>query len=311
MVKSAVQDPQSLLEAVRYFSDPELAFNFIRDIRWPDGQVVCPHCSATEHSFLTSRKIWKCKGCKRQFSLKVGTIWEDSPIGFEKWLPAMWLLANSKNSVSSHELARALSVTQKTAWFMFHRIRLAMEAQSFEKLSGTVEVDETYVGGDAVNMHMWKRKTQVRHGYAHKTPVQGARERETGTVKADVISGGNLRANVREWVEPNATVFTDEASGYKRLTEDGFDHKTVTHGRREYVSGIVHTNGIENFWALLKRSIKGSQTHVDREHLGRYVTERQFAYNYRDSNDLGRMKLAVKGVDGRRVTWNDLTGKPS
>jgi transposase-like protein len=311
MSKSAVQDPKSLLEAVRYFSDPELAFNFVRDIRWPDGQVVCPHCSATEHSFLATRKIWKCKGCRKQFSLKVGTIWEDSPIGFDKWLPAMWLLANAKNSVSSHELARALSVTQKTAWFMFHRIRLAMEAQSFEKLSGTVEVDETYVGGDAVNMHMWKRKTQVRHGYAHKTPVQGARERENGTVKAKVLSSGNLRANVRDWVEPNATVYTDEASGYRRLSEDGFDHKTVTHGRREYVSGIVHTNGIENFWALLKRSIKGTQTHVDREHLGRYVTERQFAYNHRDTNDLGRMRLAVKGVDGRRVTWDDLTSRPS
>ncbi|HXQ19151.1 MAG TPA: IS1595 family transposase, partial [Acidimicrobiales bacterium] len=132
----------------------------------------------------------------------MGTIFEDSPIGWEKWLPAVWLISNSKNSISSHELGRALSVTQRTAWFMLHRIRDALETGTFDKLSGTVEVDETYVGGDAVNMHMWRRKVYVRHGYAHKTPVQGARERETGTVKAKVLDGGNLRANVKEWVDP-------------------------------------------------------------------------------------------------------------
>src|ERR1017187_2457088 len=156
--------PTTLLEAIRYFSDSERAFQFVVRLRWPTGEPACPRCGCLEHSFLTTRKIWKCKGCKRQFSLKVGTIFEDSPIGFDKWLPAMWLLANSKNSVSSHELARSLGVTQKTAWFMFHRLRLAMELRGmFDKLSGTVEVDETYIGGKAGNMHQHIRKLKY-HG---------------------------------------------------------------------------------------------------------------------------------------------------
>jgi len=307
MSKTPGQDAESLVAAITFFSDPDRAFDFVRRLRWPTGEVTCPRCGTPEPSFLTTRRIWKCKGCKKQFSLKVGTIFEDSPIGWEKWLPAVWLISNSKNSISSHELGRALSVTQRTAWFMLHRIRDALETGTFDKLSGTVEVDETYVGGDAVNMHMWRRKVYVRHGYAHKTPVQGARERETGTVKAKVLDGGNLRANVKEWVEPNSTIYTDEASGYRRLGDDGFDHKTVTHGRREYVSGIVHTNGIENFWALLKRSIKGTQVHVDRTHLHRYVTERTFAYNNRFTNDLGRMRVAMAGTPGRRLTYKQLT----
>ena len=148
-------DPKSLVEAVRYFADPDTALDFVRRAVWADGVPVCPHCGSTEHSFVTTRRIWKCKAkeCRRQFSAKVGTIFEDSPLGWDKWLPAVWLIANSKNSVSSHELARALGVTQKTSWFMLHRIRDAMETGSFRKLTGTIEADETYIGGKVTNMH--------------------------------------------------------------------------------------------------------------------------------------------------------------
>src|ERR1039457_4521400 len=178
--KSPVQDPKTLLEAVRYFSDKEVAFDVFRRYRWPNGEPACPHCGCLENSFLTTRRIWKCKGCKQQFSIKVGTIFEDSPLGLDKWLPAMWLIANAKNSVSSHELARSLGVTQKTAWFMLHRIRLALEVSETAKFSGTVEVDETYVGGIAGNMHKHIRARKIHgRGSQNKTGVQGARQRES------------------------------------------------------------------------------------------------------------------------------------
>ncbi len=298
-------EPQNLVEAIRYFADQDTAFAFVAKLRWPDGQVICPRCGNGEHSFLATRRIWKCKGCKRQFSLKVGTIFEDSPIGWDKWLPAVWLIANSKNSVSSHELSRSLGVTQKTAWFMFHRIRTAMESRTFEKLSGTVEVDETYIGGEARNMHKWVRKLRIHGPTQNKTAVQGARERETGVVRAEVISGRNLKMNVEKWVEPGSVVYTDQARAYVGLDRD-YVHESVTHGR-EYVRDMVHTNGIENFWALLKRSIKGSQVHVNPVHLHRYVIERVFSYNFREAGELGRMQLAMAGTTGRRLTLAELT----
>lgn len=299
--------PTSLLEAIRYFSDPERAFDFVKALRWPDGVVTCPRCRGIEHSFLTTRRIWKCKGCKRQFSLKVGTIFEDSPIGFDKWLPAVWLIANSKNSISSHELARALSVTQKTAWFMLHRIREAMRTNSFTKLSGTVEVDETYVGGKAKFMHKSSRRMLTGRGGVDKAAVQGAKERG-GNVKAVVLSdmtAGTLQGNVAWWVEGGSNVYTDQATAYRGL-DQRFAHKTVNH-LVEYVSGDVSTNGIENFWSLLKRALKGTQVHVDEVHLHRYVNERVFAYNNRTDSDLTRMRKATEGVTGRRLTWKQLT----
>jgi transposase-like protein len=307
--KSQVKDPMTLIEAVRHFSDKDVAFDFFRRYRWPEGKPVCPHCGCLEHSFLTTRRIWKCKGCRKQFSIKVGTIFEDSPLGLDKWLPAMWLLANAKNSVSSHELARALGVTQKTAWFMFHRIREAMTESAIHKFSGTTEVDETYIGGDARNMHKHVRAERVHSPVGHKTPVQGAKNRDTGTIKAEVAHAGQFKSNVAKWVEPGSNVFTDEAKAYSRLAEDfGFAHKAIVHSN-EYVSGIVHTNGVENFWSLLKRSIKGTQVHVSPDHLNRYVIERTFAFNYRTTNDLGRMGVAARGADGRRITWKRLTAK--
>jgi transposase-like protein len=308
MTSTTIQAPTTLLQAVSYFSDQERAFDFVKDIRWPDDRVACPWCGQVEPSFLATRRIWKCKGCKRQFSLKVGTIFEDSPLGWDKWVPAVWLLANSKNSVSSHELGRALGVTQKTAWFMLHRIRDAMATGSFARVSGIVEVDETYVGGLGKFMHKDARSKLTGTGGTDKAIVQGARHREAGQVRATVVEAtdaATLQGTVRSWVEPGSAVFTDQHVSYRGLEVD-YAHKTVDHSR-EYVSGIVHTNGIENFWSLLKRALKGTQTHVDRVHLDRYVTERTFAYNHRDDSDLTRLRAAIAGAGGRRLTWARLT----
>src|SRR6266705_6280086 len=178
--------PTSLLEAIRYFSDLDICTDFVAKLRWPNSPV-CPKCGGLDHSYLTTRRIWKCKACKKQFSVKVGTVFEDSPFGLDKWLPAVWLAANSKNGISSHELGRALGVTQKSAWFMLHRIRLAMQTGSFEKFSGTVEVDETYIGGKARNMHKHVRKQKITgSGYKDKTAIVGMIERG-GLVRAKVV----------------------------------------------------------------------------------------------------------------------------
>jgi transposase-like protein len=308
MTNTTIQAPTTLLKAVAYFADKDRAFDFVAAIRWPDGNVMCPRCGAGDPSFISTRQVWKCKGCKRQFSLKVGTIFEDSPLGWDKWVPAVWLLANSKNSVSSHELGRALGVTQKTAWFMLHRIRDAMETGSFVRLSGTVEVDETYVGGLGKFMHKDRRAKLHGTGGVDKAIVQGTRNRDAGRVQAQIVhatDAATLQGTVRSWVEPGSSVFTDQHVSYRGLDDD-YSHKTVDHSR-EYVSGIVHTNGIENFWSLLKRAIKGTQVHVDPAHLGRYVTERTFAYNHREDTDLTRLRVAMAGADGHRLTWEQLT----
>jgi transposase-like protein len=267
MSNTAVQEPRTLLEAVRYFADPDRSFNFVKDLRWSDGKVICPRCGAAEPSFISTRRIWKCKGCKKQFSLKVGTIFEDSPLGWDKWLAAVWLLANSKNSISSHELGRALGITQKSAWFVLHRLRDAMATGCFERMSGITEVDDTFIGGLAKNMHRKARAQRIRGtGGMDKMTVQGARNRDSGTVTATVIAGTGsttIQEHIYEWVEPGSALFTDEHASYKGLEED-FAIKQVNHRIGEYVSGDVHTNGIENFWSLLKRSIKGTQIHVAR-----------------------------------------------
>jgi transposase-like protein len=300
----APKPPTSLLEAIVYFSDNERAFDFVKQLRWPNGQPVCPRCGSHESSFISTRRIWKCKTCVRQFSVKIGTIFEDSPIGFEKWLPCIWLIANSKNSISSCEVARALGVTQKTAWFMLHRVRLAMKTGSFAKLSGTVEVDESYIGGLARNMHARDHRTD------NKTAVQGARERESGTVRAAVFFPATqvtAERNIRQWVQDGSTIYSDESKLYFGIERFGYSHKAVNHSLGRYVSGDVSTNGIENFWSLLKRSLKGTQTHVAPKHLGRYVAERQFAYNLCDSTDLERMMVATQGCRNRRLTYATLT----
>jgi len=299
--------PKTLIEAIRYFSDPDVCLNFVADLRWPDG-VTCPHCESKELSFLTTRRIWKCKTCKKQFSVKVGTIFEDSPIGLDRWLAANWMIANAKNGISSYEVARALGVTQKSAWFMMHRIRLAMETGTFKKLSGEVEVDETWIGGKVANMHKHKRPNKSE-GETNKTIVMGFKERE-GEVRTKVIkdtSRYTLHGEVLRHVEEGATVFSDTHPGYSKLQLD-YIHQMIDHSEA-YAVGNNHINGVENFWSLVKRCVKGTYVHVDDEHVFRYLEEESFRYNNRETNDGGRFIKMVGAVAGRRITYKQLTGR--
>lgn len=303
--------PTTLLEAIRYFADLDVCTEFFAKVRWPQGPY-CPRCGCVEYSYLTTRRLWKCKACKRQYSVKVGTVFEDSALGLDKWLPAVWLIANSKNGISSHELGRSLGVTQKSAWFMLHRIRLAMQTGTFEKLDGEVEVDETFIGGKARNMHKRERISKMGSattGYAHKTIVAGARQRD-GEVRAAVVPNihkGTLQAHVRENVEPGSAVYSDALRSYSGLAAD-YAHEVVDHAET-YVDGQVHTNGIENFWSLLKRGLHGTYVSVEPYHLFRYLDERVFTFNLRDRTDYGRFAAVLSMAAGRRLTYPELTGK--
>lgn len=300
--------PESLVQAITYFADEDRAFEFVKSLRWDDGTPACPRCGSLDLSFISTRRIWKCKGCKKQFSIKVGTIFEDSGLGFDKWLPAIWLIANSKNGISSHELHRALGVTQKSAWFMLHRIRAAMASGTFQKLSGTIESDETFVGGLSKNKHMADRvKTAKRRGGTDKVAVHGAVKRGGPVVAAMVpdVKAPTLQRSVRDWVERGSTLYTDSHVGYTGL-DRVFDHHTVAHSSGEYVRGDVHTNSIENFWTLYKRAWKGTYTHNAAKHTNQYLSERTFAFNLRGETDLERFSTVLGRVAGVRVTYDAL-----
>lgn len=303
--------PKTLQQAIKFFSDDLTCINLIASRRWTDGQAVCPKCGDTNNTFLPSRKVWQCKNkeCRKQFSVKVGTIFEDSPVGLDKWLTAVWLITSAKNGVSSYEIHRAIGVTQKTAWFMMHRIRLAMQNGTFEKLSGEVEVDETYIGGAAKNMHKAKREKVIQgRGSVGKTAVIGLLERK-GRVLAKVIEKTDretLHAEVKERVEKGANLFTDEWRSYRGLDSD-YVHEVINHGI-EYVKGNIHTNGIENFWALLKRTIKCTYVSVEPFHLGRYLDEQMFRFNERQGKDQDRFLGVLQAVSGKRLTYDELRG---
>lgn len=301
--------PTTLQQAIIYFSDRDICLDFVASLRWSDGVAICPNCGCNETSFLSTRRIWKCKSCKKQFSVKVGTIFEDSPISLDKWLCGIWLIANAKNGISSYEVHRALGITQKTAWFMMHRIRAAMETGSFEKLSGTVEVDETYLGGAAKNMHKSKRAKVIKgRGMNHKVAVMGLLSRDSKKVKAKVIAWADtytLQGEIHANVESGSTVMTDNHGGYRTLSDE-FVHEIINHAT-EYVRGNIHTNGIENFWSLLKRSIKGTYVSVEPQHLNRYVVEQTFRYNERKVKDADRFVSTAKNIIGKRLTYKELT----
>ncbi|NQT13231.1 MAG: IS1595 family transposase [Planctomycetes bacterium] len=299
--------PTTLIDAVRYFSDVEVCHDYMRHIKWPNGVITCPECDSERIGEIKTRHLLRCKDCRKQFSYKVGTIFEDSSLGLDKWFVAVWVIANCKNGISSHELGRAVGVTQKTAWFMLHRIREAMKTGTFRKLRGTVEVDETFVGGLAANMHKAKREKRITgRGGIDKAIVQGVLERG-GMVSTHVVPntlGSTLRPNVVNRVEIGATVYTDAHGGYTGLWRR-FTHATVDHAK-EYVRGAVHTNGIENFWSLLKRAIKGTYTHVAPFHLSRYCEEEVFRYNNRKTDDGERFWRVLCGVVGKRLTYRRL-----
>jgi transposase-like protein len=306
--------PDTLLGAITYFADVDVATMFVAGLRWPDG-VRCPHCDGKDCPYVASRRIWQCKECRKQFSVKVGSIFEDSPIPLSKWLPAMWMLVNCKNGVSSYEIARDLGITQKSAWFMLHRLRLAIQAKSFDKFGGTVEVDETYIGGKARNMHASKRnrlQMSQRRSMVGKVAVMGLLQRhgDNGSqMRVTVIAGrkkGHLQPVVRQHVEVGATVHSDAHFSYQGLASD-YIHNVIDHAEA-YVDGVVHTNGCENFWSLLKRGLKGTYVSVEPFHLFRYLDEQVYRFNSRKQSDGMRFLAACASVFGKRLTYTQLTG---
>jgi transposase-like protein len=309
-------NPKTLIEAVRYFSDLDTCHGYMAKVKWPDGKITCPKCGGDAIGIIASRRMLQCKAktCRKQFSAKVGTIFEDSPLPLSSWFVAVWSVANAKNGISSCELARALGTTQKTAWFMLHRVRLAMKTGTFRKMSGTTESDETYIGGLAKNMHKSRRDRVITGtGGVNKSIVHGLLERHTdkaSRVKAKVIPNakkGTVQAEVRAHVEPGSEVFTDALRSYNGLN-DQYVHDIIDHAEA-YVRGKVHTNGLENFWSLLKRTIRGTYIHLAPEHLDRYLDEQTTRFNERDGNDGDRFAETMKRVTGRRVTYAELTGK--
>lgn len=307
--------PKTLQEAIRYFSDPDTCLAFMVALRWPDGNVTCPLCGSEGARFLANQRRWECreKHPRRQFSIKVGTIFEDSPLSLETWLPAVWLITNAKNGISSYEVHRGLGVGQKTAWFMLHRIRLAMRTGTFSKMMGEVEADETYIGGKARFMHPHKRAAKITGtGGMNKSAVMGLLERHgpDGHSRVKVKHVPNVRRKsfapeVREHVEPGSALYTDALKSYEGLTE--FNHRVIDHAEA-YVKGKVHTNGLENFWSLLKRGIKGTYVSVEPFHLFRYLDEQAFRFNERKHTDAGRFVRVMRDIVGRRLTFAELTG---
>jgi len=307
-----MSEPTTLQEAIIYYSDPDNCLRKMVSRRWPNG-VACPTCGSVKVSFNATRRTWKCGShhARREFSAKVGTIFEDSAIGLDKWFTAMWMIANDKNGISSYEIARGLGVTQKTAWFMMHRIRLALQDGEGGMLGGEVEVDETFIGGLARNMHKSKRENKITGtGGKDKTPVLGFMQRG-GEVRATVIPNRKretLHGLVKANVSAGSALYSDALVGYEGLDGEFF-HQVVDHAV-EYVRGNVHTNTLENYWSLLKRGIKGTYVSVEPFHLFRYLDEQSFRYNYReDLDDRGRFEIALAQVIGKRLTWQKLTGK--
>jgi len=289
------------------FTDPVAAAEYLEGLRWADN-VVCPHCGESERepyrlkSNATTRRLWKCRTCRKQFTVTVGTIFESSHVPLNKWLAAFYLLCSSKKGMSAHQLHRMLDVTYKTAWFMFHRIREAMRDPSFAGLlGGVVEVDETYIGG--------QRKMRGERGRSrkHKTPVVALVERggKARSMRVPDVTGKELKGAIREHVDPSARLMTDEFSSYRNIGREFAGHDTVAHSYGEYGRGEVHTNTVEGYFATLKRGINGVYHHVSRQHLPRYLDEFEFRYNRRELGDSARTVAALRGAEGKRLKFRD------
>jgi len=313
--------PKTLQEAIQFFANFDNCREFMISVRWPDGKVRCSYCNAEKVTYLEKARLYRCYGDhpKQKFSLKVGTIFEDSPIPLEKWLPAVWMLINCKNGVSSYEIHRDLGVTQKSAWFMLHRIRLAMQSNSFVKLGGSgkpVEVDETFIGGAARFMHPARRRRMITaRGVKDKAAAFAILERD-GEIRTFAVPNRKkhgLQGMIVEHVQPGTPLYSDALMSYMGLTKKGFEHKVIDHANR-YVDGKVHTNGLENFWSLLKRGLKGTYVSTEPFHLFRYLDEQTFRYNHRATKDnpmtdSDRFELAMSQIVGKRLTFAEVTAK--
>ena len=307
------QEPKTLQEAIIYFSDSANCRDYMIARRWPKG-VTCPRCRSEKVKFQEKYNRWQCSSHhdRRQFTVKTGTIFEESPLALSKWLPAVWLIVNCKNGISSYEIHRALGVTQKTAWFMLHRIRLGMQARPFVRsMSGEVEVDETFIGGKARNMHKSKRAEKITGtGGKDKTAVLGILERG-GSVRTTVIPNTKkkvLQPLVKDHVAVGSALYSDALKSYEGLSDE-YDHQVIDHAVA-YVEGNVHTNGMENFWSLLKRGLHGTYVSVEPFHLFRYLDEQAWRFNHRkEMKDADRFSKVLTQVVGKRVTYDELTGK--
>ena len=306
--------PETLQMAILYFADLDRAQEFLTRFRWEDGKPTCPRCDCQENSYISTRRIWKCKVCKKQFSAKSGTIMEDSPIPLSAWLPAIWMICGCKNGVSSYEIARGLGVSQKTAWFMLHRVREAMQdgtPGTSGKLSGEVEADETFIGGKARNMHRKSKRyaRTIADPNKGKTVVLGLLQRE-GRVRAAVAPSRRkhvIEENILDNVETGSKIYTDDHDSFRNPPGD-YVREFVNHMER-YVEGRVHTNGLENFWSLLKRALKGTYVSVDPVHLQAYVDEECFRFNYREFRDADRFVSVLSQIAGHRLTFKELITK--
>jgi len=315
--------PTNLLEATRYFADEQRCIDVVANLRWPDGKPICPKCGAEEkerkHYWFATQKRWKCYACRKQFSVKVNSIFEDSAISLDKWLVALWMLCNCKNGISSYEIARDLKLSQKSAWFVLQRLRSILPNESKEKFgtSGPVEADEAFIGPDPRRMHRdRKAKAHAAGRYANKTAVHGLLDRELRQVRATVlpnIKRETLQNIILENVAPSAKLYTDQAVVYYGAFQNDYIHEMVDHSR-EYVRGQVHTNGIENFWSLLKRTLRGTYVAVEPFHMDKYLAEQVFRFNNRTTKDnpltdADRFALAVSQIGDKRLTFAELTGK--
>jgi len=310
--------PQSLTEAVLHFSDPDVCHKHMVGIKWPDGNIVCPECGGEKVGEIKSRRMFQCKTteCRKQFSTKVGTIFEDSALSLSKWFVVIWLIANCKNGASSCELSRAILVTQKSAWHMLHRIRLAMQTGSFRKpLKGVFKSDETFIGGVAKNMHKDKKAKKIKGtGGTGKAIVHGVLKRSDGDHPSEVRLAvvlnqkrATLHRTIKRNVKKGSVVYTDKLASYKGLDTD-YIHDVIDHAVR-YVEGLVHTNGMENFWSLLKRILRGTYVSVGPQHLMRYCDEEAFRFNERKGNDADRFGEVMNGVVGKRLTYSQLVSE--
>jgi transposase-like protein len=306
-----MDSPRTLQQAILYFSDFDRCREFLMSLRWPDGKIACPTCGSKHVVYLASVRRWKCyeKHPVPQFSLKTRTIFEDSPLGLDKWLAALWLLVNAKNGISSCEIARSIGITQKSAWFMAHRLRFALQHGSFDKLSGDVEADETFIGGKARDMHVAQRKRRITGtGGKDKTAVMGILERG-GKVRTVVVENRKkkaLQGEVHKHVEAGSALYTDALLPYEGL-EGRYAHQVIEHAVK-YVDGQVHTNGLENYWSLLERGIAGTYVSVEPFHLFRYLDEQAFRFNERKISNFDRFKMAASQIADKRLTWKQATG---
>lgn len=296
-----------------YFHDEKAAFAKLEEIVWPQGPV-CPHCGSVDRIYEINGKsarigLKKCGDCRKQFTVKVGTVFESSHVPLHKWFQATYLLVSSKKGISAHQLHRTLEVTYKTAWFMAHRLREAMRSGDLDVFGsdgGAVEVDETFIGNDRTKKPKHSKKGR---GYAHKHKVLALVDRETGQARSMVVDDlkiSTLTPILEENIAQEARVMTDEAGQYVHLRKHFADHGVVRHNKGEYGRGETHTNTIEGYFSIFKRGMKGVYQHCAKKHLHRYLAEFDFRYNNRAAlkvSDTARMNSALSGITGKRITY--------